>query len=88
VLVDYLVGAGIKPLAITSYNHLGNRDGQNLSEAAQLHSKIVSKAAVVEEAEASTRGVLYSSGERIAHNVVIKCESTHAQCARGSRYWT
>jgi len=28
VLVDFLVNAGIKPLAITSYNHLGNNDGK------------------------------------------------------------
>lgn len=31
VLVDYLVGAGIKPVSIVSYNHLGNNDGMNLS---------------------------------------------------------
>ena len=31
VLVDFLVSAGIKPLSITSYNHLGNNDGYNLS---------------------------------------------------------
>jgi len=31
VLVDYLVGAGLKPLSIVSYNHLGNNDGKNLS---------------------------------------------------------
>ncbi len=27
VLVDFLVGAGIKPVSIVSYNHLGNNDG-------------------------------------------------------------
>jgi hypothetical protein len=27
VLVDYLVSAGIKPVSIVSYNHLGNNDG-------------------------------------------------------------
>lgn len=31
VLVDFLVGAGIKPTSIVSYNHLGNNDGMNLS---------------------------------------------------------
>jgi len=31
VLVDYLVGAGLKPESIVSYNHLGNNDGKNLS---------------------------------------------------------
>jgi len=30
VLVDFLIGAGIKPLSITSYNHLGNNDGRVL----------------------------------------------------------
>ncbi|MQI32328.1 hypothetical protein EI016_24445, partial [Escherichia coli] len=30
VLVDFLVGAGIKPTSIVSYNHLGNNDGKNL----------------------------------------------------------
>ena len=27
VLVDFLVGAGLKPRSIVSYNHLGNNDG-------------------------------------------------------------
>ena len=31
VLVDFLVGAGLKPVSIVSYNHLGNNDGCNLS---------------------------------------------------------
>jgi hypothetical protein len=31
VLVDFLVGAGLKPTSIVSYNHLGNNDGMNLS---------------------------------------------------------
>lgn len=29
VLVDFLVTAGIKPVSIVSYNHLGNNDGYN-----------------------------------------------------------
>jgi len=36
VLVDFLVGSGIKPESIVSYNHLGNNDGKNLSEAKQF----------------------------------------------------
>ena len=36
VLVDFLVGAGIKPTSIVSYNHLGNNDGKNLSAPAQF----------------------------------------------------
>ncbi|XP_037899764.1 inositol-3-phosphate synthase-like isoform X2 [Glossina fuscipes] len=39
VLVDFLVGAGIKPVSIVSYNHLGNNDGKNLSAPHQFRSK-------------------------------------------------
>lgn len=41
VLVDFLVGAGIKPTSIVSYNHLGNNDGKNLSAPSQFRSKEV-----------------------------------------------
>lgn len=41
VLVDFLVGAGIKPTSIVSYNHLGNNDGKNLSAPEQFRSKEV-----------------------------------------------
>nr|XP_023028435.1 inositol-3-phosphate synthase-like [Leptinotarsa decemlineata] len=41
VLVDFLVGAGIKPVSIVSYNHLGNNDGLNLSAPKQFRSKEV-----------------------------------------------
>ena len=36
VLVDFLVSAGIKPVSIVSYNHLGNNDGKNLSAPSQF----------------------------------------------------
>lgn len=39
VLVDFLVSAGIKPVSIVSYNHLGNNDGKNLSAPKQFRSK-------------------------------------------------
>lgn len=42
VLVDFLVSAGIKPVSIVSYNHLGNNDGKNLSDPPQFKSKEVS----------------------------------------------
>lgn len=42
VLVDFLVSAGIKPVSIVSYNHLGNNDGYNLSAPQQFRSKEVS----------------------------------------------
>lgn len=41
VLVDFLVSAGIKPVSIVSYNHLGNNDGKNLSSPQQFRSKEV-----------------------------------------------
>lgn len=42
VLVDFLVSAGLKPVSIVSYNHLGNNDGKNLSAPQQFRSKEVS----------------------------------------------
>lgn len=42
VLVDFLISAGIKPVSIVSYNHLGNNDGKNLSAPQQFRSKEVS----------------------------------------------
>lgn len=41
VLVDFLVNAGIKPMSIVSYNHLGNNDGKNLSAPETFRSKEV-----------------------------------------------
>lgn len=41
MLVDFLVSAGIKPVSIVSYNHLGNNDGYNLSAPQQFRSKEV-----------------------------------------------
>jgi myo-inositol-1-phosphate synthase len=71
VLVDFLVGAGIKPLAIVSYNHLGNNDGRNLSAPEQFRSKEISKTNVVDDMVASNP-VLYKKGEHPDHVVVIK----------------
>lgn len=71
VLVDFLVGAGIKPLAVTSYNHLGNNDGKNLSSASQFRSKEISKSNVIDDMVASN-SLLYGKGEHPDHTVVIK----------------
>src|SRR3989338_704272 len=49
VLVDFLIGAGIKPTSIVSYNHLGNNDGKNLSAPKQFRSKEISKSNRSEE---------------------------------------
>jgi myo-inositol-1-phosphate synthase len=53
VLAEFLVNAGIKPLSIASYNHLGNNDGHNLSAEAQFKSKEISKSSVVDDMVAS-----------------------------------
>lgn len=71
VLVDFLIGAGIKPVSVVSYNHLGNNDGKNLSAPQQFRSKEISKSNVVDDMVASNP-VLYSPGEKPDHCVVIK----------------
>jgi len=71
VLVDFLVGAGIKPVSIVSYNHLGNNDGKNLSAPKQFRSKEISKSNVVDDMVGSNH-ILYAPGEKPDHVVVIK----------------
>jgi myo-inositol-1-phosphate synthase len=71
VLVDFLVSAGIKPVAIVSYNHLGNNDGKNLSAPSQFRSKEISKSNVVDDMVASNR-LLFEEDEHPDHVVVIK----------------
>jgi myo-inositol-1-phosphate synthase len=71
VLIDFLVSAGIKPVAIVSYNHLGNNDGKNLSAPSQFRSKEISKSNVVDDMVASNR-TLFEEDEHPDHVVVIK----------------
>lgn len=71
VLVDYLVSAGIKPVSIVSYNHLGNNDGKNLSAPQQFRSKEISKSNVVDDMVESNK-ILYKENEHPDHVVVIK----------------
>lgn len=71
VLVDFLVGAGIKPTSIVSYNHLGNNDGRNLSAPHTFQSKEISKTNVVDDIVESNP-ILYKPGEKPDHVVVIK----------------
>lgn len=71
VMVDFLVSAGIKPVAIASYNHLGNNDGKNLNAPHTFRSKEISKSNVVDDMVASNR-LLYAEGEHPDHIVVIK----------------
>jgi myo-inositol-1-phosphate synthase len=58
-------------MAITSYNHLGNNDGKNLSAPQQFRSKEISKSNVVDDMVSSNR-LLYRKQEKPDHVVVIK----------------
>jgi myo-inositol-1-phosphate synthase len=71
VLMDFLVSAGLKPVSIVSYNHLGNNDGFNLSAPQTFRSKEISKSSVVEDSVASN-AILYPDGKGPDHVVVIK----------------
>ncbi|KAF8434338.1 hypothetical protein L210DRAFT_3410661 [Boletus edulis BED1] len=84
VLAEFLVNAGIKPLSIASYNHLGNNDGHNLSAEPQFKSKEISKSSVVDDMVEANH-LLYkppvpvpgvkgkaAKGEHPDHIVVIK----------------
>eukprot|EP00698_Gefionella_okellyi_P006182 TRINITY_DN1559_c2_g1_i1.p2 TRINITY_DN1559_c2_g1~~TRINITY_DN1559_c2_g1_i1.p2 ORF type:complete len:521 (+),score=137.56 TRINITY_DN1559_c2_g1_i1:67-1629(+) len=71
VLVDFLISAGIKPVSIVSYNHLGNNDGKNLSSPQQFRSKEISKSNVVDDMVDSNE-ILYPDGQKPDHCVVIK----------------
>jgi myo-inositol-1-phosphate synthase len=82
VFAEFLVNAGIKPLSIASYNHLGNNDGHNLSAEPQFKSKEISKSSVVDDMVNANR-LLYKApapgakgkdakGEHPDHIVVIK----------------
>merc|ERR1719217_1288845 len=71
VLVDFLIGAGIKPTSIVSYNHLGNNDGRNLSAPQTFRSKEISKSDVVNDMVESNN-ILYEPGEHPDHCIVIK----------------
>ncbi|KAJ3035667.1 Myo-inositol-1-phosphate synthase [Rhizophlyctis rosea] len=61
ILVDFLVNLGIKPLAITFYNHLGNTDGKDLTVPQQFSSKKISKSNVVDDMVAANP-ILYNKG--------------------------
>ncbi|XP_027762996.1 inositol-3-phosphate synthase 1 [Empidonax traillii] len=71
VLVDFLVGAGLKTKSIVSYNHLGNNDGKNLSAPQQFRSKEISKSNVVDDT-VQANPILYGPQDKPDHCVVIK----------------
>ena len=89
VLVDFLVQAGIKPLSIVSYNHLGNNDGKNLSAPSQFRSKEISKSNVVDDMVASN-SILYPNIEtdHPDHVVVIKYVPAVADSKRAMDEYT
>uniref|UniRef100_A0A8C3LEK9 inositol-3-phosphate synthase n=1 Tax=Chrysolophus pictus TaxID=9089 RepID=A0A8C3LEK9_CHRPC len=68
VLVDFLVGAGLKPRSIVSYNHLGNNDGKNLSAPQQFRSKEISKSNVVDDT-VQANPLLYGPQDKPDHCV-------------------
>lgn len=69
-LVDWLACSGIRPLSIVSYNHLGNNDGKNLSEAPQFRSKEITKKNVIDDV-VEGNPELFPNGNP-DHTVVIK----------------
>lgn len=73
VLAQYLVDAGIRPVSVASYNHLGNNDGFNLSAPQQFRSKEISKASVIDDMIESNH-ILYNDklGKKVDHCIVIK----------------
>ncbi|KDD74931.1 myo-inositol-1-phosphate synthase [Helicosporidium sp. ATCC 50920] len=87
VLVDFLVGAGIKPTSIVSYNHLGNNDGMNLSAPQTFRSKEISKSNVVDDMVQSN-DILYAPGEHPDHVVVIKYVPAVADSKRAMDEYT
>lgn len=66
-----MIGAGLKPKSIVSYNHLGNNDGKNLSSERQFRSKEISKKSCIDDMIASNQ-VLYPGSKKIDHEIVIK----------------
>lgn len=71
-LVEFFVGAGIKPECIASYNHLGNNDGRNLASPKQFRSKEITKSNVVDDMVASNN-ILFPAGTKGPdHCIVIK----------------
>ncbi|GHJ86468.1 hypothetical protein NliqN6_2870 [Naganishia liquefaciens] len=71
VVAEFLVNAGIKPLSIASYNHLGNNDGKNLSSQRQFRSKEISKSSVVDDMVAANP-LLFKTAEELNAEAAAK----------------
>jgi myo-inositol-1-phosphate synthase len=70
VLVDYLVGCGVKVKTMVTYNHLGNNDMYQLTDEVMWRPKSASKSRVIEDIVASN-GVLYPDGDAGPDHVVV-----------------
>lgn len=75
VLVDYLVGCGVKVRTMVTYNHLGNNDMYQLTDEVMWKPKSASKSRVIDDI-VDANGVLYKgdakSTDRPDHVVVVK----------------
>jgi myo-inositol-1-phosphate synthase len=71
-LIEFFVGAGIKPECIASYNHLGNNDGRNLNAPKQFRSKEITKSNVVDDMVASNNILFPEGSSKPDHCIVIK----------------
>lgn len=71
VLMEYLIGSGIKPKSIVSYNHLGNEDGKNLTEPETYMSKMISKSNLVDIMTQQNK-MLFPGMEKTEQQVVIR----------------
>jgi myo-inositol-1-phosphate synthase len=70
VLVDYLVGCGVKVKTMVTYNHLGNNDMYQLTDEVMWKPKSASKSRVIEDTVAAN-GVLYPAGDPGPDHVVV-----------------
>lgn len=79
VVAEFLVNAGIKPLSIASYNHLGNNDGKNLSSQRQFRSKEISKSSVVDDMVAANPLLFKPAAEL---NAEAAAKGEHGEAAK------
>lgn len=70
VLVDYLIGCGIKVKTMVTYNHLGNNDMYQLTDEVMWKPKSASKSRVIEDIVESN-GLLYPNGDAGPDHVVV-----------------
>ncbi|EME29619.1 myo-inositol-1-phosphate synthase [Galdieria sulphuraria] len=76
VLVDYLVGSGMKVESMVTYNHLGNNDMFQLTDGEMWKPKSAAKSRVIEDI-VSSNGTLYEKDEMPDHVVVVRYVSSY-----------